>query len=211
MEELQFAGVTYLLRYPKNYQQGQKYPVIFLLHGAGYRGQTTEKLRVNPYFVITETHADFPFVTVAPLCNENTWFDMFERLKLLAQAVPTMEFADPERIYIMGASMGGYGTWQMIRSLPGLFAAAVPICGGGMYWQATQLAHLPIWAFHGMLDTTVAVDESIRMVKAVKRAGGDAKLTIYPENTHDAWSDTYGNPEVFAWLLSHRRTQTPAE
>ena len=103
----------------------------------------------------------------------------------------------------MGASMGGYGTWQLAMSLPELFAAIVPICGGGMYWNASRLVNIPIWAFHGGKDTTVFKEESIKMVDAVNKCGGNAKITIYPENGHDAWSDTYKNPEVFHWLLSN--------
>ena len=99
--------------------------------------------------------------------------------------------------------MGGYGTWQLAMSLPELFAAIVPVCGGGMYWNASRLVNIPIWAFHGAKDTTVFKEESIKMVDAVNKCGGKAKLTIYPENGHDAWSDTYKNPEVFDWLLSN--------
>ena len=62
---------------------------------------------------------------------------------------------------------------------------------------------MPIWAFHGAKDPTVFVEETQKMVDAVNKRGGNAKLTIYPENAHDAWSDTYSNPEVFSWLLEH--------
>ena len=62
--------------------------------------------------------------------------------------------------------------------------------------------NIPIWAFHGEQDDTVFVEESIKMVDAVNRYGGNARLTIYPKCGHDAWSDTYGNSDVFEWLLS---------
>ena len=103
----------------------------------------------------------------------------------------------------MGASMGGYGTWQLAMSLPDIFAAIVPICGGGMYWNAGKLKNVPVWAFHGALDKTVLPEESEKMVNAVNKRGGSARLTVYPENGHNAWSDTYSNPEVFEWLLSN--------
>jgi len=74
-----------------------------------------------------------------------------------------------------------------------------------MYWNAARLKHIPARAFHGKLDSTVLVEESEKMVDAICRSGGDAQLTVYPENGHDAWTDTYRNPEVFAWLLSQRR------
>lgn len=66
---------------------------------------------------------------------------------------------------------------------------------------------LPIWAFHGALDKTVFVEESQKMVDSVNNNGGSEKLTVYPNNAHDAWSDTYANYEVFQWLLAQKRKQ----
>ena len=91
-------------------------------------------------------------------------------------------------------------------SRPDLFAAIIPICGGGMYWNAARLKNVPVRAFHGKRDSTVCIEESEKMVEAVRRAGGDAQLTVYPENGHDAWTDTYQNPDVFAWLLTKQKT-----
>ena len=203
-EEIGFESLHAIVRYPNGYQQGKKYPVIILLHGAGGRGNDLEVTRQNPFFVITDQMADFEFISVAPQCCANTWFDLFEQLSRFAHAVSAAEFTDPERVYLMGPSMGGYGTWQLAMSLPELFAAIVPICGGGMYWNAGRLANVPVWAFHGALDQIVLLEESQKMVDAVNHCGGNAKLTVYPQNTHDAWCDTYSNSQVFAWLLSHK-------
>jgi predicted peptidase len=104
--------------------------------------------------------------------------------------------------------MGGYGTWQLAVSVPDAFAAMIPVCGGGMYWDAGRLKKIPIWAFHGALDKTVLPEESLKMVAAVNGKGGKAKLTIYPNNAHDAWTDTYSNPEVYAWLLEHTKGES---
>ena len=210
IEEKQLGRLTYLVRYPNHYKQGEKYPVLFLLHGAGGRGTDTTVLRENPYFRITDPIEDFPMITIAPLCSENTWFDLFDMLKALLFEIARAEFTDPERIYCMGASMGGYATWQLAMSCPEYFAAIVPICGGGMYWNAARLLNVPVWAFHGAKDTVVLPEESKKMVDAVNRRKGSAKLTLYPENEHNAWADTYSNPEVFSWLLSHKN-QNAAE
>ena len=101
--------------------------------------------------------------------------------------------------------MGGYATWQLAMSMPDCLAAIVPICGGGLYWNASRLANVPVWAFHGAKDPTVLLEESVKMVDAVNRTKGEAKLTVYPENGHDAWSDTFRNPDVFAWLLKQKK------
>ena len=207
MDELKLGKLTYVVRYPKGFSKLEKHPILIFLHGAGTRGTSTDALRENPFFAKTDS-LNLPFVIVAPLCSQNTWFDLFEHLEALVKEIAKLPFADEKRIYLMGSSMGGYGTWQFAMSMPEYFAAIVPICGGGMYWNAGRLANVPIWAFHGAKDGTVFPTESEKMVDAVNRAGGNAKLTIYPEAGHDAWTPTYSNPEVFAWLLEHESNCT---
>ncbi len=204
MKELLLGKLRYIIRYPDEFSENKRYPVVIFLHGAGTRGDDISKLVSNPFFSLTEKYKNFPFICVAPLCSENTWFDMWEHLEKLVTEISSLPFTDQSRIYLMGASMGGYATWQLAMSMPEYFAAIVPICGGGMYWNAGRLVNVPVWAFHGAKDTTVLLEESVKMVEAVKRHGGEAKLTVYTENSHDAWSDTYSNPEVFAWLLKQK-------
>ena len=205
MEALSLGKLRYVIRYPEGFSENKQYPVIVFLHGAGTRGDDMSRLISHPFFVLTEKHENFPFVCVAPLCTENTWFDLWEHLEGLVAQIAQLPFADQSRIYLTGASMGGYAAWQLAMSLPEYFAAIVPVCGGGMYWNAKRLVDIPVWAFHGAKDRNVLLEESVKMVEAVNRRGGDAKLTVYPENEHDAWSDTYSNPDVFAWLLQHQK------
>ena len=205
MEFLNLNGLQYLVRHPRGFNENTAYPTILFFHGAGSRGQDLNNVIDNPFFEMLDAWEDCPFVIVAPLCSENTWFDLWERVRALAQHVSALPFADADRLYLMGASMGGYATWQLAMSLPELFAAIVPICGGGMYWNASRLKTIPVWAFHGECDPVVRVEESIKMVEAVKAKGGNAKLTIYPETGHASWVPTYANRAVFDWLLTHRR------
>ena len=207
-QEFELQGLRYLIRYPENFDANSVYPAIFFLHGAGSRGTDMDNLIANPFFQDIQKHRDFPFVIIAPLCTENTWIDLWERLMALVKHSAALSYTDESRMYLMGASMGGYGSWQMGMSLPEYFAAMVPICGGGLFWNAARLVNIPVWAFHGAKDTIIPMEESQKMVDAVNAAGGNARLTIYPDNDHNAWSDTYSNPEVFSWLLSQKNTNT---
>lgn len=205
MKFLTFQDLNYLLIKPAGFDETKQYPVILHLHGAGFRGKDSDLLYTNPFYQLTAKHASFPFVVFGPQCHKDTWFDLFEQLSDFAKFIADAPFTDASRVYLMGASMGAYAAWQLAMSQPELFAAVVPICGGGMYWNAGRIKDVPVWAFHGAKDDTVFCEESKKMVDAVNKNGGNARLTIYPENGHDAWSDTYENPQVFSWLLSQKK------
>ena len=102
--------------------------------------------------------------------------------------------------------MGGYGTWFLAMAAPELFAAIAPCCGGGMPWNAEVLT-MPVWAFHGALDDVVPLTETVDMVKAIQRAGGNARLTVFGDCGHDAWTYAY-DETLLQWLLAQKRTET---
>lgn len=207
-EAFNTGRLEYLIAYPDDYVEGERRPVILFLHGAGTRGGKMSRLQGNVFFTTVEKHENFPFVIVAPHCpEEETWFDHFETLKEFYTSLSDATFADPDRIYLLGLSMGGYGVWQLAMSCPEYTAAAVPVCGGGMYWNAGRLKNVPIWAHHGEIDNTVLLAESEKMVNAVNAAGGNARLTVYPGVAHPSWPKVYASREVFEWLLSHRRVK----
>ncbi len=198
-----FEGMNYYISLPKG--GDEPYPLILFLHGAGTRGEDPSIILGNGFVTITNEKENFPFVRVIPHCNGlNTWFDFGERLKRFIDYLRALDFVDEERIYVMGNSMGGYGTWALGEAIPHKLAAIVPICGGGKPWNCAMLSSTPVWAFHGKNDDVVDVVESIKMVESINANGGKARLTLYDNTYHDAWTATYKNDEVFAWLLSHR-------
>ena len=112
---------------------------------------------------------------------------------------------DPDRVYLTGLSLGGFGTWETATQHPERFAAIAPICGGGRPFMARRLKNLPAWVFHGEKDPVVPIKRSEEMVEALKAAGGDVKFTRYPEAQHDSWTETYNNPQLYEWFLQHKR------
>lgn len=105
---------------------------------------------------------------------------------------------DRTRVYLTGLSVGGYGAWRLASAYPELFAALVPVCGGGDPDRACTLEEVPTWAFHGAKDEVVPPSESVRMVEALEQCGGDVRLTLYPDLAHNAWTRTYANMELYA-------------
>jgi predicted peptidase len=112
---------------------------------------------------------------------------------------------DRARTYPLVQSMGGYGAWALIAEYPDLFAAAVPICGGGDTAKATRMKNVPVWAFHGELDRAVPVERSREMVAALRRAGGRVRYTEYKGADHVVWNLAFGEAELLPWVFAQRR------
>lgn len=202
--------IGYLLYLPKDYEEKQAWPLVLFLHGSGERGDDLEKVKIHGPPKQAAAGREFPFILVAPQCPLNQRWDPLALTALLDDLTSRYK-VDQDRIYVTGLSMGGYGTWSLAIHTPDRFAAIAPICGGGDRELAGRLTHLPIWVFHGANDAAVPLARSEEMVAAVKKAGGDAKLTVYPDAGHDSWTETYDNPEFYGWLLKQKRNKQKSD
>ncbi|MBN1488195.1 MAG: prolyl oligopeptidase family serine peptidase [Anaerolineae bacterium] len=206
--------LKYWLFLPQGYDQEQQknWPLILYLHGIGSRGDDLEMLKKNGIPKIVQTYEDFPFIAIAPLCPMYTrWSNHIEILGALLDGIADKYKVDEDRVYVTGLSMGGFGTWHMALAYPHRFAAIAPICGGGKKYlgfpeRTCEFRHLPIWVFHGTQDKIVPIEESVCMVEALKACDGKVRFTVYPNGTHDVWTETYDNPELYTWFLQHQRT-----
>jgi predicted peptidase len=205
----------YLVFLPQDYQpkSSKRWPLMLFLHGAGERGSDLQLVTKHGPPKLVKHRPDFPFILVSPQCPAGQTWDNDVLLALLDEVLETYR-VDPRRVYLTGLSMGGYGTWSLGLAHPERFAAIVPICGGGDPIKAflgsrdhqQALRSLGVWAFHGAKDSVVSVQESERMVSALRRVGcQDVQLTVYPEANHDSWTQTYENPQLYDWLLAHQR------
>ncbi|MDB6029520.1 MAG: phospholipase/carboxylesterase [Verrucomicrobiales bacterium] len=213
-------AAQYLVRLPQDYDADSKksFPLILFLHGAGERGTNVWKATTHGPSKYIQNHPESPFILVTPLCPSNEVWSSDVLLALLDEVEKTYR-VDQHRVYLTGLSMGGYGSWELGLSNPGRFAAMAPICGGANlihltlaqkgYWpksQVEQLQTLGIWAFHGDKDTVVPPSESKRLMEELQKVKvKDFKLTIYPEATHNSWTESYNNPELYEWFLQHKR------
>jgi predicted peptidase len=212
-------SVRYLLFLPQNYEaaQAQRWPLLLFLHGAGERGTNLSKVALHGPPRLVQSQPDFPFIVVSPQCPSGQLWSNDLLLALLEEVIRKRR-VDPERVYLTGLSMGGYGAWRVALDHPERFAAVVPVCGGGDILQVLlatpprlrKLRTLGIWAFHGARDAVVPLIESERMVAAVRSVGNKAKLTVYPNAEHDSWTETYDNPALYSWFLTHRRRKAYA-
>ena len=205
--------MNYLLFLPKEYDGKKRSPMMLFLHGSGERGTNIWKVATHGPPKNVAEHREFPFILVSPQCPEGQDWSKDVLLALLEEMMRKYA-VDTNRIYLTGLSMGGYGTWDLGLSYPEKFAAIAPICGGGEMIslllssreKGQALKTLAVWAFHGAKDPVVPLEESERMVEAVKKAGvREVKFTVYPEAGHDSWTETYQNPELYLWFLEHQR------
>jgi len=205
-EYVRKVELGYLLYLPEPYKKTEPdaWPLVVFLHGSGERGTDLAKVAVHGPARLVNEGKQFPFILVSPQCPEGAWWNP-EDVMALIREIQKKYRVDSSRIYITGLSMGGYGTWDLIARYPGFFAAAVPVCGGGEPRLMRFATETPVWAFHGEKDNVVLPEESKSMTDALTKAGGTAKLTLYPEAGHDAWTETYSNQEVYSWLLSHQK------
>jgi len=193
----------YLLYLPNEYEESGSWPLLLFLHGYGARGDDLELVKAHGPPKLIAEGKDFPFVIVSPQ-DPRGWWEPMELTVLLDKVVSEYKI-DQSRIYVTGLSLGGFGTWELAHFAPDRFAAIAPICGGGEVYWADEIAHLPIWAFHGAKDSVVPVSRTTDLVDAIREHGGKPKLTIYPEAGHDSWTMTYNNPALYDWLLKHKK------
>ncbi len=213
---------TLLYRYyAPDYNEGQKIPLLIYLHGAAENGNNNKKQLTGGlvYFMRDSIKANYPCAIFAPQCPKSTnWVDTdikslqntvtprpakpMEMVFTIIDSLKKLEYIDSNRIYITGISYGGFGTWDAITRRPGLFAAAVPLCGGGDTSKASSISRVNVWAFHGDRDDVVAPAQTGNMVTAIKSNGGNPKMSILPNTGHYICDKAYTEPGFMKWLFS---------
>lgn len=218
---------------PKAFDAAKKYPVIFFLHGRGESGSDNEKQLTHGanLFLKDSIRNAFPAIVIFPQCAANSYWSNVtmltegskdsrrafhfvpdgppsEAMQLLLSMVEHVLTAYPvnkQQVYAMGLSMGGMGTFELVRRKPKTFAAAVPICGGAHEATAKSLRKTAWWVFHGGKDDVVLPVHSETMVAALKKAKADVKYSLYPTANHNSWDPAFAEKDLLPWLFSHKR------
>ncbi len=220
-------SIPYRLLLPKDYDPSEKYPLLLFLHGSGERGNNNEAQLVHGsnLFLKGEVRNKHKAIVVFPQCaansswaridvvgnDQNREFVFFEDaeatkdmvlLEGLLKNLKKNYKLDKKRMYVGGLSMGGMGTFELVRRNPKMFAAAFPICGGANPNISSKLKKLDWWVFHGDADSVVAEKYSAQMVEAMKSLGVNTKYTVYPGVGHNSWDNAFAEPELLSWLFS---------
>ena len=225
--KLTYHGVTYRFQVylPEEWRSDdrKKWPVILFLHGRGERGgEGMWQTQIGLPQAVRDHPERWPFIIVMPQCPQlSYWTDApIEAMAMAAVDQEIVEFhADPQRVYLTGLSLGGYGAWELARLYPKRWAA-VAIAAGGIFWSyapdrwresatlpseyARVIGRTPVWMFHGSDDPIVPTRESELMFSALKASGGHVRLWEYQGLKHDCWTRAFNEPDLPRWLLEHR-------
>ena len=221
-------SLNYRLLRPEVEQEGEKYPLVLFLHGAGERGSDNEKqlthgsqMWLNPV-----NRENYPAFVLVPQCPESGYWaytdrpssfepdqmpadvplsPVFATLKELIDTYLAMLQVDKQRVYVIGLSMGAMGTYDMAIRYPEIFAAAIPICGTVNPTRLSAAKDVKFRIFHGDADTVVPVSGSRQAYKALKAAGADVEYIEFPGVTHGSWNPAFTQPDFMSWLFSQKK------
>ncbi|MCX2481386.1 prolyl oligopeptidase family serine peptidase [Pedobacter sp. MC2016-15] len=221
--------LQYRILFPEAFDPQKKYPVVFFLHGRGERGSDNEKQLSNggKLFLQEDVRAKFPAIVIFPQCPEDSYWSnvnittdtagkrtfTFQKngkptksmSALLGMIDNFLEkpYADHNQIYIGGLSMGGMGTYEVLRRKPKTFAAAFAICGGDHIANVRKYKQVPLWIFHGGKDDIVNPEFSMAISNQLKIKGKEVKFSYYPDANHNSWDLALAEPELLPWLFGH--------
>jgi predicted peptidase len=233
--EIDFDQVhlRFLLFLPLDYsaKSERKWPLILFLHGSGEAGDQINLVAATGLPERLLNDANFPFIVISPQLPaphypytassiddyiiQFGWGRWIDHLEKLLDWLEIHLAVDSRREYLTGLSLGGFGTWEYAFRYPQRFAAIAPIAGGfpaaleSPPHGICRLKDLPIWVFHGELDTSVSPAYSKVLVEALRECGGNPLFTLYPNEGHKgAWTRAYTSQALFDWMLSYQKNQT---
>jgi predicted peptidase len=223
----QSLTMPYRLMEPSEADAGETFPLVVFLHGSGERGTDGDLALkyLGPVLATRAMRTKYPCFVLAVQCpRDRAWIEtgprsanpsMTEQPSMTIRGVMAAmdqvmkdKPVDRHRIYLTGLSLGGYGAWDLAMRRPELFAAVVPICGGGDPSKAALLKDVPVQVWHGALDSSVPVARSRDMVKALRDAGGKVEYRELADGGHEAWVPAYLPDAAIAFMFRQVREPT---
>jgi len=224
-------SIYYRILFPENFNPAEKYPIVFFLHGSGERGNDNAKQLVNggKLFLKENIRKNFKAIVVFPQCPENDYWSNVNiaisdqgkrKFNFVEGGKPTKAmqaligmvndflkkpYINKEQVYVGGLSMGGMGTFELLRRKQNTFAAAISICGGDNTNNIKKYQQVPLWIFHGAKDNIVDPVFSIAIAERLKTVGNEVKFSLYPNDSHNSWDSAFAEPELIPWLFSHKK------
>ena len=220
----------YRMLAPETLEDGRLYPLVLFMHGAGERGSDNalQLVHGSGMFLNPVNRGNYPAYVIFPQCPEDAFWAYSTRPgnysagQMSSPDEPTPQIkavrelideflasapVDPDRIYVMGISMGAMATYDMLIRYPGLFAAAVPICGVVKPERIKEAPSAKMWIIHGDADDVVPVAGSREAYRRFKEVGADVRYKEFVGCKHNSWDPAFNLPDFLSWIFEQRRNR----
>lgn len=198
------GGYNFWVYTPVDYFYTQEQtPVIIFLHGASLCGRNLERVRrYGPLDAIVKGR-DIDALTLVPQNPGGAWSP--KKVMDMLDWVKQHYSCDTTRVYVLGMSLGGYGTMDVCGTYPDRIAAGMALCGGCSLKDVSGLGKLPFWIIHGTADRAVPVKQSKVVVDKLKRDGNDTRLIYdwWQGANHGMPARVFYMKKTYQWLFSH--------
>jgi predicted peptidase len=218
--------LNYRIFYPKGFDSSKAYPMLLFMHGAGERGDDNEAQLTHGSELIAKGMNDYNAIAIFPQCPQDDYWVKFKSesqekdgarsfdidvengpSEALGKVIGLMDemkekdYINQSKVYVMGLSMGGMATFDLLWRMPNTFAAAMPICGAGSPEKANHMSSVPMRIFHGEEDSVVPISNSRVMQAAIESLGGSPETYYYPSVNHDSWTNAFAEKDFLSWMF----------
>lgn len=206
------GSYNFWLYAPREYiSEHHRVPVIIFLHGASLCGNNLQKVRRYGLLEAIEKGRYYPAMVIAPQNPGGAWKP--SKIAKILDWVEANYEVDTTRVYVIGMSLGGYGTLDFTGTYPERVAAAMALCGGSTLKDYTKLGEVPLWIMHGTADRAVPISESKKIVREMQETGNDKMLRFdwLQGASHGALARILYLKQTYDWLFAHSLNDNPRE
>ena len=198
------GGYDFWVYTPQDYYYSlDSTPVIIFLHGRSLCGRNLNRVkRYGPLDAIVKGRQIDALVLV-PQNPGGSWKP--DKINDVLEWTKKHYPMDSTRVYVIGMSLGGYGTLDFAGTFPDKVAAAMALCGGSTLKDVSGLGELPLWIMHGTADRAVPIKQSKVVVEQLKKEGKDKRLRYdwLKGASHGALARILYMTKTYDWLFSH--------
>ena len=201
------GGYNFWVYTPEDYYYTQEStPLVLFLHGASLCGRDLNRALRYGTVAAIKMGREVPALVVTPQNPGGSWSP--SKLNDILDWMSENYASDHNRVYVLGMSLGGYGTLDFVGTYPEKVAAAMALCGGCTLRDQSRMGECPLWIIHGTADRAVSVRQSQVVVNQMRQSGNDSRLRFewLPGVSHGALARYFYTAKTYEWLFSHSLT-----